>query len=62
MVSKKGKDDAPAVVEETEKPQEDIDTAFQETVDRAMKKIQVNDAPEQPTMDVSDSTEKRVQK
>ncbi|KIM33668.1 glycosyltransferase family 2 protein [Serendipita vermifera MAFF 305830] len=49
--SKKGTDDSPAVVEDMEKPQEDIDASFRETVDRAVKKIEVKDEPEKPTMD-----------
>lgn len=52
--SKKGKEeDAPAVVEDTEKIQEDIDSAFKETVERAVKKLDVVEVVEQPTMDVS---------
>jgi hypothetical protein len=52
--SKKGKDDSPAVVEDIEKVQEDIDAAFQETVDRAVKKLIIKEEVEQPTMDVRD--------
>lgn len=54
--SKKGTDDSPAVVEDMEKPQEDIDASFRETVDRAVKKIEVKDEPEKPTMDDSNRT------
>lgn len=53
LSSKKGKDDAPAVVEDTEKIQEDIDSAFKETVERAVKKLEVKEEVEKPTMDVS---------
>ena len=52
LSSKKGKDDAPAVVEDIEKVQEDIDAAFQETVDRAVKKLEVKEEIEKPNMDV----------
>jgi chitin synthase len=53
LSSKKGNDDSPAVVEDVEKVQEDIDAAFQETVDRAVKKLQIKEEPDVPTMDVS---------
>jgi chitin synthase len=52
--SKKGKDDSPAVVEDVEKVQEDIDAAFKETVDRAVKKLDIKEEIEPPTMDVRD--------
>ncbi|CCA69341.1 related to chitin synthase [Serendipita indica DSM 11827] len=51
--SKKGKGDAPDTVEDVEKVQEDLDSAFQETVQRAMKKLEVKEEVEQPTMDDS---------
>lgn len=50
---KKGKGDAPDTVEDVEKVQEDLDSAFQETVQRAMKKLEVKEEVEQPTMDDS---------
>jgi chitin synthase len=54
LSSKKAKEeDAPAVVDDTEKMQEDIDSAFKETVERAVKKVVVVEVAEQPTMDVS---------
>lgn len=52
MSSKKGKDDAPPTIEDVEKVQEDIDAAFEETVGRAVKKIEEKEVVEQPTMDV----------
>jgi len=52
LSSKKGKDDAPAVVDDVEKIQEDIDASFHDTVDRAVKKLEVKEEVEQPTMDV----------
>jgi len=56
LSSKKGKDDSPAVVEDVEKVQEDIDAAFQETVDRAVKKLEIKEEIEAPTMDDSNKT------
>ncbi|KAG8830026.1 Chitin synthase, class 2 [Serendipita sp. 399] len=56
LSSNKGKDDAPATVEDVEKPQEDIDIAFQETVDRAVKKPEAKEVDERPTMDDSNRT------
>lgn len=53
--SKKGKDEAPAVVEDMTKVQEDIDIAFQETVKRAVTKIEVKEVVEKPSLDVSGS-------
>jgi len=51
--SKKGKDEGAAVVEDVHKVQEDIDSAFKETVNRAVAKIDKKDEIEKPTMDVS---------
>lgn len=51
--SKKGKDEGAAVVEDMHKVQEDIDSAFKETVNRAVAKIEVKEEIEKPTMDVS---------
>ncbi|KAG8859628.1 Chitin synthase, class 2 [Serendipita sp. 411] len=56
LSSKKGKDDAPATVDDVEKVQEDIDAAFQETVDRAVKKLEIKETIEEPTMDDSNRT------
>lgn len=49
--SKKGKDEA-AVVDDVHKVQEDIDSAFKETVNRAVAKMEKKDEVEKPTMDV----------
>lgn len=54
--SKKGKEDAAAVVEDTTKLQEDVDAAFKETVTRAVTKIEVKEAVEKPTMDDQNKT------
>jgi chitin synthase len=50
--SKKGKDEGAAVVEDMHKVQEDIDSAFKETVNRAVTKIEKKEEVEKPTMDV----------
>ncbi|QRV76364.1 chitin synthase [Ceratobasidium sp. AG-Ba] len=50
------KDGAAAVVEDTEKIQEDIDAAFEETVKRAVTKIDVKEVVEKPTMDDQNKT------
>lgn len=52
-VSSTKKEGATAVVEDTEKIQEDIDSAFEETVKRAVAKIDTKEVIEKPTMDVS---------
>lgn len=51
--SKKGKEDQPAVVEDVTRVQEDLDSVFKETVQRAITKVKVEDKPEKPTQDVS---------
>ena len=51
-VSSKGKAEGAGVVEDTVKAQKDLDEGFQKTVTRAVTKLQHNDAPEKPTMDV----------
>lgn len=50
--SKKAEKDAPAVVEDIQMKQEDIDSTFQETVTRAVKKMDKTEAAEKPTADV----------
>ena len=50
--SKKGKDEDTAVVEDMHRAQEDIDSAFKETVNRAVAKLEVKEEVEKPTMDV----------
>ena len=52
LSSKKSKDDVAATVEDVERPQEDLDATFQETVSRAVKKVQEKEVVEPPTMDV----------
>jgi len=54
--SKKGKDDAPAVVEDIEKDQADIDASFQETVTRAVTKLSTKEEREKPTLDDQNKT------
>ena len=44
------------MVEDTHKPQEDVDAAFKETVTRAITKIQVKEVVEKPTLDDSNKT------
>jgi len=51
-VSKKAAGEATAVVETVEKPQEDIDSAFKETVTRAVAKVDTKEVVEKPNMDV----------
>jgi chitin synthase len=53
--SSKAKDATP-VVEDTTKPQEDVDAAFKETVTRALTKIVNKDEVEKPTMDDQNKT------
>ncbi|CAE6439438.1 unnamed protein product [Rhizoctonia solani] len=55
-VSSTKKEGAAAVVEDTEKIQEDIDAAFEETVKRAVTKIEVKEVIEKPTADDSNKT------
>jgi chitin synthase len=50
--SKKGKDEEAAVVDDMHKVQEDIDSAFKETVNRAVAKVEKKEEVEKPTMDV----------
>jgi len=53
--SSKDKGDT-AVVEDTTKPQEDVDAAFKETVTRAVTKVHVKEEIEKPTMDDQNKT------
>ncbi|CAE6428461.1 unnamed protein product [Rhizoctonia solani] len=55
-VSSTKKEGAAAVVEDTEKIQEDIDAAFEETVKRAVTKIETKEVIEKPTADDSNKT------
>ncbi|KAG8689825.1 Chitin synthase, class 2 [Ceratobasidium sp. 423] len=55
-VSSTKKEGATAVVEDTEKMQEDVDAAFEETVKRAVAKLEVKEEIERPTMDDSNKT------
>ncbi|KAJ1311786.1 hypothetical protein OPQ81_010252 [Rhizoctonia solani] len=55
-VSSTKKEGAVAVVEDTEKIQEDVDAAFEETVKRAVTKIETKEVIEKPTMDDSNKT------
>ncbi|KAG8855624.1 Chitin synthase, class 2 [Tulasnella sp. 330] len=48
--------EGPAVVEDVEKPQEDIDAAFKETVTRAVAPLVVKESKETPTMDDQNKT------
>ncbi|EJD48602.1 putativechitin synthase [Auricularia subglabra TFB-10046 SS5] len=54
--SKKTEKDAPAVVEDIQLKQEDIDSTFQETVNRAVKKLDKTEAVEKPTLDDQNKT------
>ena len=54
--SSKGKDTEAAVVEDTERVQEDLDAVFKETVTRAVTKVEVTEVVEKPTMDDSNKT------
>lgn len=54
--SKKGKEEDAPVVEDTLKLQEDIDSAFKETVTRAVTKVEVKEEIEKPTMDDQNKT------
>lgn len=51
--SKKPGGEGPAVVEDMEKVQEDIDAAFKETVTRAVAPLVKKETVEKPNMDVS---------
>jgi len=53
--SKKGGEGA-AVVDTVEKPQEDIDAAFKETVTRAVAPLKTTEVVEKPTMDDDNKT------
>ncbi|EGN93079.1 glycosyltransferase family 2 protein [Serpula lacrymans var. lacrymans S7.3] len=54
--SKKAKDAEAPVVEDTARSQEDVDSAFKETVTRAVTKIDVKEVIEKPTMDDQNKT------
>jgi hypothetical protein len=54
--SSKGKNEDTAVVQDTERMQEDLDAVFKETVNRAVTKLEVKDAPEKPSMDDQNKT------
>ncbi|KAI0268233.1 chitin synthase [Gloeopeniophorella convolvens] len=54
--SSKGKNEGAAVVQDTERVQEDLDAVFKETVTRAVTKIEVNEVPEKPSMDDENKT------
>ncbi|EIN10925.1 glycosyltransferase family 2 protein [Punctularia strigosozonata HHB-11173 SS5] len=56
VASKKTKDEAEAVIEDTERTREDLDAVFKETVTRAVTKVQVKEVPEKPTMDDENKT------
>lgn len=53
MSSKKGKEDAEAVIEETEKTAADLEASFKETVQRAMTVHQSEEVTEKPSQDDS---------
>jgi hypothetical protein len=54
--SSKGKNEEGAVVQDTERMQEDLDAVFKETVNRAVTKLEVKEAPEKASMDDSNKT------
>ena len=54
--SKKGKSEEAAVVQDTERMQEDLDAVFKETVNRAVTKLDVKEVPEKPSMDDQNRT------
>lgn len=56
MSSSKPKNQDAPVVEDTTKPQEDVDAAFKETVTRAVTKVEVKEEVEKPTMDDENKT------
>ncbi|KIY51631.1 glycosyltransferase family 2 protein [Fistulina hepatica ATCC 64428] len=56
VASKKSKDADAAVVEDTTRVQEDVDSQFKETVTRAISKVKVKEVAEKPTMDDQNRT------
>ena len=54
--SSKGKNEEAAVVQDTERVQEDLDAVFKETVNRAVTKLVVKEVPEKPSMDDQNKT------
>jgi len=54
--SNKAKDTDTAIVDDTTKPQEDVDAAFKETVTRALTKIDIKEVAEKPTPDDQNKT------
>jgi chitin synthase len=54
--SSKGKNEEAAVVQDTERVQEDLDAVFKETVNRAVTKIDVKEVPEKPSLDDQNKT------
>jgi len=54
--SKKGKSEEAAVVQDTERIQEDLDAVFEETVKRAVTKPIASEAPDKPSMDDQNRT------
>src|SRR5258708_5228322 len=54
--SSKGKNEETAVVQDTERVQEDLDAVFKETVSRAVTKLDVKEVPEKPSLDDSNKT------
>jgi len=54
--SSKGKNEDAAVVQDTERAQEDLDAVFKETVNRAVTKLEIKEAPEKPSPDDQNKT------
>jgi chitin synthase len=54
--SSKGKGEEAAVVQDTERVQEDLDDTFKETVNRAVTKLNVKEVPEKPSPDDQNKT------
>jgi len=54
--SSKGKNEEAAVVQDTERVQEDLDAVFKETVNRAVTKLDAKEVPEKPSMDDQNKT------
>lgn len=54
--SSKGKSEEAAVVQDTERMQEDLDAVFKETVNRAVTKLEVKEVPEKPSLDDQNRT------
>jgi chitin synthase len=54
--SSKGKGEEAAVVQDTERMQEDLDDTFKETVNRAVTKLVVTEVPEKPSLDDQNRT------